>query len=206
MTVRISDKLIGQVVETITNLYRKRFEEFERQRPVVGDRLYELAYGPYLSSMEAIPAGFLPKGDVIEVSKVGDRKIVLRFPLSGRRLVGMSHPSNENMTADDYGRFEVVRTPMTEEIVDGILSWRKQIDDTMEIRENGQKAVRTILKRYVSLPPAIKAFPPLVELLPAAARGKTDVPQHKLTSAEMELNPHLKQLATDIALSKFLNR
>jgi len=76
----------------------------------------------------------------------------------------------------------------------------------MEIRENGQKAVREILKRYVSLPPAIKAFPPLVELLPAAARGKTDVPQHKLTSAEMELNPHLKQLATDIALSKFLNR
>ena len=206
MTVRISDKLVGHVVEAITNLYRKRFEGLEKQKPVVGDRLYELIYGPYLSNMEQLPSSFLRKVDAIEVSKVGDRKIVLRFPLSSKRLAGFNHPTNEYLVADNYERFEVVRAPATEEIVDGILSWRKQIDDTMDIRENGQKAVREILKRYVSLPPAIKAFPPLIDLLPPEVRRKIEVPQHKLTSAEMELDPHLKQLATDIALNKFLNR
>jgi len=63
-----------------------------------------------------------------------------------------------------------------------------------------------VLKTNKSLAPAIKAFPPLVDLLPAVTRIKIDVPQHRLSSVQMELDPHLKRLAAGIALKKMLNR
>jgi hypothetical protein len=49
-------------------------------------------------------------------------------------------------------------------------------------------------------------FPPLVDLLPPEIRRKIEVPQHRLSSVEMEINPDLKRLARDIALHKILNR
>jgi len=207
MTVRISDKLTTMVIENISSLYRKKLEELDKQKPDVGDRLYEIIYGPYIADMERLPEGFLRKINRFETKRVGDEPHAIFFDLTSHRLSAWSHPVNEHVTSSGYGdKLDIKRTAVTEEIVDAILSWRQKIGDLMVIRENGQKAVRGILKRHASLPPAIKAFPPLIDLLSPEVRKKVDVPQHKLTSVEMELNPHLKQLATDIALNKFFNR
>ena len=74
------------------------------------------------------------------------------------------------------------------------------------MRSNATASVRRVMRANKSLAPAIKAFPPLVDLLPEVTRKKIDVPQHRLSSVQMELDPHLKRLAADIALDKLINR
>jgi hypothetical protein len=208
MTVRISDKLTAMVIENISSLYRKKLEELDKQKPDVGDRLFELIYGPHRHGMELLPKCFFRRFDSIEVGQIDGVKWLIRFKLSTVMLGSYSHPTNETIGLDGYSsdRVALTRTPQTEEIIDAILEWKGKIQTVGEVRMNAQGAVKGILKSYVSLPPAIKAFPPLIDLLSPEVRKKVDVPQHKLTSVEMELNPHLKQLATDIALNKFLNR
>jgi len=206
-TVRVSDKLVGQVVEGVGFLYRKFFDDIEKQKPDVGDRLYELLYGPYLSTMETLPHTFFRKMDRIETRSVGEKQLGLSFKLSAAKLGSYNHPPGEHVEASDYGdKVNIKRTPLTEEIVDAILSWRSQIDEINVTRELGQKAMRKLFKTYASLPPIIKMFPPVVDLIPAETKRKMDIPQHRLSSVAMELDPVLKRLATDIALTKILHR
>ncbi len=208
MTVRISDKLTGQVMDSIGTLYRKKLEALDKQKPDVGDRLFDLIYGPHIHAMELLPVCFFRNFDRIDVGQIDGKKWTVSFKLSANRRGSYSHPQNENIGIDGYSsdRIALIRTPQTEEIVDAILAWRKQIDDVMVVRENGQKAVKSVIKNYVSLPPIIKMFPPIIDLIPPEVRKKIDVPQHRLSSAAMELNPDLKQLAVDIAIDKMLNR
>lgn len=205
--VRISDKLIGEVAGNISDLYRYYADDIEKQKPDVGDRIYELLYGPYLSQMQQLPAAFFRKLDRIETRFVGEEILGYSFKLSSVKLGSYSHPPGDNVEASDYSdRVNIKRTPYTEEIVDAIISWHKQRQDIYEVRNQATDAVRRVMRANKSLAPAIKAFPPLVDLLPAVTRMKIDVPQHRLSSVQMELDPHLKRLAADIALKKMLNR
>lgn len=205
--VRISDKLIGEVAGNISDVYLWFIEDIEKQKPDVGDRIYELLYGPYLSRMEQLPATFFRKLDRIDTRFVGEEILGYSFKLSSVKLGSYSHPPGDNVEASDYSdRVNIKRTPYTEEIVDAIVSWHKQKQELYEVRNQATDAVRRVMRANKSLAPAIKAFPPLVDLLPAVTRMKIDVPQHRLSSVQMELDPHLKRLAADIALKKMLSK
>lgn len=206
--VRISDKLIGAVSGNVYDIYKGYIDDIEKQKPDVGDRIYELLYGPYLSRMQDLPETFFRKLDRIDVKNVAGEPLICSFKFSSLKLGSYSHPSGDNVEGSERhsDKVNINRTPYTEDIVDAILSWRKQKTDITDIRNKAQAAIKCVLKANKSLAPAIKAFPPLVDLLPVETRMKMEVPQHRLTSALMELDPDLKRLATDIALKKMLNR
>jgi hypothetical protein len=206
MTVRISDKLSAQVTDNIMVVYRKFIEDAEKEKPDVGDRLYEIMYGPHLPAMNSLPTTFFRRLDRIDISCAGDRQLNTSFKLSDVKLAAYTHPSGEYIVCTQGDRVGINRTSVTEDIVDAILSWRQRIDELYTARDGAIKAVRSVFKKYASLPPAIKTFPPLVDLLPPEIRRKIEVPQHRLSSVEMEINPDLKRLARDIAIHKILNR
>jgi hypothetical protein len=186
-------------------IYREFIVEVEKEKPDVGDRLYEIIYGPHRSAMDSLPASFFRRLDRVDISHVGDKQLSISFKLSGVQLAAYTHPSGEYIECTQGDRVGINRTSVTEDIVDAILSWRQRIDELYTARDGAIKAVRSVFKKYASLPPAIKTFPPLVDLLPPEIRRKIEVPQHRLSSVEMELNPDLKRLARDIALKKMLN-
>ena len=206
--VRISDRLIGEVAGNISDLYKYFAEDIEKHKPDVGDRIYELLYGPYLSRMQDLPETFFRKLDRMEVKAVAGEHLGYSFKLSSVRLGAYTHPPGDNVEGFEKhsDKVNIKYTKYTEDLCGAILSWHKQKTDIYEVRNNATQAVRRVLREHKSLAPAIKAFPPLVDLLPAATRQKIDVPQHRLTSALMELDPDLKRLASDLALKKMLNR
>lgn len=205
--VRISDKLIGEVAGNISDMYRWFIDEVEKQKPDVGDRIYELIYGPYLSRMEQLPVSFFRRLDRVEVRSIDGKTFGYSFKLSSPKLGSYTHPPGDNVEPTDYGdRVNIKRTPYTEEICDAILSWHQRKEDIRGTRDRSISAVRKILRNSKSLAPAIKAFPPLIDLIPPDTRKKIDVPQHRLSSVQMELDPDLKKLASDIAVKKLFNR
>lgn len=207
MTIRISDKLKSEVIAAVHDRFRPQLEAAHKAKPDVGDEIYSLLYGPHVEDMNRLPDGFLHTTTAITTSRIGGRPVTAEFALSAKRRVAFRNPTNEDFDAPvGYSdRLVINRTGRTAHIVDQVFAWQDGIKAVMEARENAQEAVRGILKRYASLPPAIKAFPPLVDLLPPEVRKKIDVPQHRLSSVDMEINPHLKNLATIIAMQKILN-
>lgn len=206
--IRISDKLISEVLDNIIDMYRWFIDEVEKQKPDVGDRIYELLYGPYLSRMEQLPVSFFRRLDHVEVRSIDGKTFGYSFKLSSPKLGSYTHPPGDNVECSETlsNKVNIKRTPYTEDIIEAILSWNKQKQDLSEVRAQATRSVRRVLREHKSLAPAIKAYPPLVDLLSPETRKKIDVPQHRLTSALMELDPDLKRLASDIALKKLLNR
>lgn len=208
MTVRISDKLKSEIASAVHGRFKAQIDAAQKAKPDVGDEIYNLIYGPYIEDMDRLPDGFLHTVTSICVSRVGGRPVTTDFALSSKRRIALRNPISEGFAAPTgySDRMVIYRTERTAHIVDQVFAWQDDIKAVMDARDAAQSAVRGILARFASLPPAIKAFPPLVDLLPSEVRKKIDVPQHRLSSIEMEINPHLKNLATIIAVQKILNR
>jgi hypothetical protein len=206
-TVRITDKLRAAVTNNIQDLYHKFVEQIEKQKPDVGDELYNLMYEPHREAMALLPECFFCRRYEIELRKIVDKPVYIKLKLSSPQLGSYGMPSNEHMQKDDYhDRVILNRTIRTEHIVDALLAWQEQKDTLHAQRDAAQAAVRGVLKWHKSLPPAIKDFPPLVEFLPKEVKSKVSVPQHRLSSVTMELDPALKELATRVAIDKMLNQ
>lgn len=206
-TVRITDKLRASVTDNIQALYKKFVEQIEKQKPDVGDELFNLMYEPYREAMTLLPKEFFCNRYEIEVRDIVGRPVYIKLKLSSPQLGSFNLPSSEHMKKDDYqDRVTLNRTIRTEHIVDALLAWQEQKDILYAQRDAAQAAVRGILKKHKSLPPAIKDFPPLVEFLPKEVKSKVSVPQHRLSSVTMELDPALKELATRVAIDKMLNQ
>lgn len=205
--VRISDKLKKEIVNNVHTLYGPMLDEVNKQRPDVGDRLYEIMYGPYIEDMNKLPAYFMRTAKALETRIVDGLQTSITFSLSERRRIGNTHPMEGPVRDAGYAdKIVIDRTPETEEVLNIIVAWQKQKLEVVARRDAGAKAITRVLNNFKSLAPAIKMFPPIVDLLPAYVRIKVSVPQHRLTSAAMELDPALKQLATDIAVSKLTIR
>lgn len=206
--VRISDKLKTEIEQCIYRLYGPQIDAVNAEKPNLGDRLYDLMYGPYLEGMERLPPEFFRATETLTFGRVGGRANTVEFKLSKKRLMGWKHPKSEQFTlSDSFGdKLQINDTPETAEIIGIIHAWWDRRKAVADVRDAGAKEVKRVLNNFKSLAPAIKMFPPLVELLPSDVRRKIEVPMHRLSSAAMELNPALKQLATDIALKKLMDR
>lgn len=205
--VRITDKLKNEVAESIRITYQWFLDDINKQKPNVGDQLYDLLYGPHLATMEKLPDSFFRRVRSLETRHIDGQQLSYQFELSQVRRMGYSHPQGVHVGQSDYSdKVNIYRTEATAGIVDAILTWHGRKIEIVRLREAAQKAVKGVLNTHKSLAPAVKAFPPLVDLVSHATRLRLDVPQHRLSSVQMELNPDLKRLATDIATKKFLNR
>ena len=205
--VRISDKLSSLVSTNIANLYQLKIDELVKRKPDVGDAIFGIMYDQYVPQMAALPMCFFRKFNEIEVRTVDKQVVSVRLPMSVERIGSYNIPESDHVSKDDYhDRVHVHRTERTEEIVNVLLAWQAERAGIIETRTKATKAVQGLFKKHKSLPPAIKDFPPLVDLLPKDARSKTTVPQNKLSSVTMELNPDLKQLAIDIVVFKLFNK
>jgi hypothetical protein len=204
--IRISERILLETVKNITPVYDWRFAEIEKQKPDVGDRIYDLTYGPHFENMAKLPECFFCKIRAIETKVVGEVTLSYSFRLSDIRLAAYNHPSGEHVELSDYGgKVNIKDTYATADIIKEIITWHNRKIDLSMARDQSTDAVRKLLRANKSLAPAIKAYPPLVDLLPPDIRKKIDVPQNRLSSVQMELNPALKQLAVDIALKKVLS-
>lgn len=202
--VRISEKLILSVGDRVTYIYKQKKDEVAKQKPNVGDALFDLIHEPYIDTMKQLPDCFFRNYNEVTINGIEDTECILSFRLSSTRLGSLGFPSSEHLSAERYSdKVNIKRTHRTEEIIDAIQRWRAEMELVSTQRDGSITAIRSLLRKHKSLPPAIKDFPPLVELLPTKTKNKTSVPQHRLSSVTMELNPALKQLAADIAIEKF---
>lgn len=203
--IRISDKLKTEVANAIDRVYGASMQAAMADKPDLGDTLYRLMYEPHFESMSRLPLEFFRHMDKLEVQKVDGLDITIDFKLSNKKLMGWKHPVSDSFKEGTYGdKITIYLTEETEEIVNTIKAWWDVRGGVVTTREASKKEVKRVMDSFKSLAPAIKMFPPLVELLPHDVRRKIDVPMDRLSSASMELNPVLKKLSTDLAVRKMM--
>lgn len=199
-TVRFSGNLRSEILQTARQLFDTRIRAAKVNHPADwGERIYQLMLDKYLPQMRALPDGFFST-----ISEV--------------RIAGASFKDNndELVKYSTHLRFSVPRALMPHRVnpefmgVSGSSSFSGDtlnLDDprwkdfrveyityaeAIEAIEKEQKAfvdgVSKVINAYVTLAPALKAWPPLWDLLPDRTQIRHKQIVQKRSSAEVDLD------------------
>lgn len=203
--IRLSEKLKNEIIVNVNRTYGDDLDAVNRDKPDLGDTIYEILYGKHLEYMSKLPETFFRRKKELEVRNIEGKFSGISFTLSSKRPFAFTHPKEGPVRDAGYSdKIDIDRAPETEDILNRINEWQDRKKAVVAIRDAAAASVRRLLSRNKSLAPVTKDFPPVVELLPYDVRKKVSVPQHKLSSVIMELDPALKELATRIAMRKLL--
>jgi hypothetical protein len=166
------------------------------------DTIYNRAYAQYMPHMNALPNEFFDMRSEILVTKFGTSDVSLRFKLARDYKFPRQNPQNLLISQNSW-RSELSITDdnqwgdVASEIY-GHIAKVRQIDNECE---DFVKAVEKIINTYPTLAPALKAWPPLWDLLPEATQAR-----HKLVTErvknEVVMDMDLTKLTTIVVMHK----
>lgn len=175
-TVRFSGGLKDRILRNARNMFEKRETAAREARPdhSWGDRIYDALFSKYADALAAVPPDFLRLCEDINIACVGEERCNLDFHLSAAKPWPLRiYENNEYGITTAYG--DSIRLPDTatwEELKADVARWNQGIKAVTEKRTAFCEQVATLLVSYTTLAPALKAWPPLWDLIPEDVKNK----------------------------------
>lgn len=174
-TVRISKSLIDAVSSKALLTMAPALERAQQDVPDSswGVRIYDILFGDVQSVLAQLPSNWLRFTDEFTVTGVGgvNCKLLYRLP------VARPWPNIVARTDLVEGTYSIDRVVLTSSIVWGeyhaeVVRYHNRIDAARSRQDGFVGMVKQILTAYSTLAPALKAWPPLWDLLPEDVKEK----------------------------------
>lgn len=206
--VRITNQLRDDVCAAAHEKFAAQIKAAEESRPTseeYGDYIYEVLFGKYLPIMDQLPEGFFPKVNTIEIADVCGESVHLAFPLSTPKAWPTELPPDAPAKRDRYGfRLQLTDDLAWGELYAEVSAWRKRVASLRQQAREFRDGVRRLLDAYTTLAPALKAWPPLWDLLPEYAKTKHKEIVVRATSDKEQPDVDTAKLTAVMAASKLL--
>ena len=182
-TVKFSEELRERIANVASSKFQDAINKAVASAPKDwGDKLYDYAFAPYVDAMEALPKGFLPTRsnivvDNIQIPKEEEVHVGLEFKFTDKKLFPFAYPSKFPwQKCGNYGDAITIRySDVLEEFVNEVRAWNKRKASAVARQAEFKQSVRKVVDAYATLAPALKAWPPLWDLIPDDVKTK-----HKL--------------------------
>jgi hypothetical protein len=173
-TVRITKELTEQITGNARAKFADRIKAVEATAPVGwGDYIYEKLFGKYIPLMEQLPEEFFDAADKIAVQRIGGQVVNLHFTLSSRKRWPKRLPADAPAEVNYYGGALILKDDlMWGELYAEVVAWKDKCAAIRKQAEEFTEGVSKILASYSTLSPALKAWPPLWELVPEYTKNK----------------------------------
>lgn len=173
-TVRITKELTEQITGNARAKFADRIKAVEATAPVGwGDYIYEKLFGRYIPLMEQLPEEFFDVADKIAVQRVGGQAVNLHFTLSSRKRWPKRLPADAPAEVNYYGGALILKDDlMWGELYAEVVAWKDKCAAILKQAGEFTEGVSKILASYSTLSPALKAWPPLWELVPEHTKSK----------------------------------
>lgn len=175
-TVRFSKELIERIVKQATAKMEPAVVKARETKPdnSWGQRIYDILFLEAKPFIAQAPAGWLKTVDRIEISEVGGRHCGMTFEFATPQpwpyqfveteLAKKRGSCGDSIVLKDHlvwGEFHA-------EVVD----YHLRVQEAAKRRDEFVDAVKKICNTYSTLAPALKAWPPLWELVPEDVKDK----------------------------------
>lgn len=216
-TVKFSSELRKIIINNARRSLDPRFEKVEKIKNNItrsyGDKIYDKIFQEYAGYIRNIRDGWSKTVDHIKINAVRDINFNADFMLSSQRFWpydirqltikseyigwGSNVFYDERLALRDYPLF-----PVWEDLYQDICDYRrKEAAVRQEINDFGND-VTTIINSYNTLAPALKAWPPLWDLLPEETKEKHKQISAKRVSSSVDLNVNLDKLTAIATATK----
>lgn len=204
--VRITKQLAEDILDVAKGKFADRIKAAEASAPTGeqwGEYIYEKIFGKYIPTMEQLPTEFFYMKNKITVSRISGSPVNLNFNLSSAKRWPANLPSDAPSERGAYGdNIWLNDDPVWAELKAEVDEWKQRCAAMRSQSQTFVEGVSKVLASYSTLAPALKAWPPLWELIPeyAKARHKQIVERTKTDRAAPEIDT--TKLTAVLAASK----
>jgi len=206
--VRITKALEDTVRNTARDKFTARIREAEQSIPNGehwGDFIYEKILGKYLPIMEQLPDKFFSTISVIPVESICGATASINFLLSSQKLWPNELPSDVPIRKAMYSnKLTLTDDPVWHELYQEVSAWKLRCATIRSQAQEFTEGVSKVLNSYSTLAPALKAWPPLWDLLPEYIKDKHKEIVERTRSDREEPSLDTAKLTAIMAASKLL--
>ena len=175
-TVRFSKELIDRIVKQATAKMEPPVQKARAQKPdnSWGQRIYDTLFLEVKPIISQVPAGWMRTVKSIEISEVGGRHCGMTFEFATPQP--WPHEFTESELAkkrSSYGDSISLKDHLVwGEFHAEVTAYHQRVQEAAKRRDEFVDAVKKICNTYSTLAPALKAWPPLWELVPEDVKDK----------------------------------
>lgn len=200
-TVRFSEDLLQKIKDNASNTFDTRLKKVYGVEEGLADRIYDHVFKDYYASMNALPKEFMEQVGHIHISHFGDvlTNVQLNFasprPLPKGYHAGFKFHSSWNNQHVKYNMD--YNDPVDVELHTYFYNRQTNIKVVEKQRDEFVGSVLTVCASFTTLAPALKAWPPLWDLLPEGTKNRhLEVSERKSAAIRAE------NLMKDVDLSR----
>lgn len=174
-TVRITKELTETVLKRAKYKFRDRITKAENSMPDGwGDYIYDKIFGKYLPIMQQLPKEFFTERSAITTQRICGQHAYLTFEMSSPMPWPNNIPADAPAETAGYAGSNIT---LKDDLVWGelyaeVVAWKERCAAAHKEAQDFVGGVSKLLSSYSTLAPALKAWPPLWELLPERVQNK----------------------------------
>ena len=210
-TVRFSANLISDIISNAGTNFEKQKDAAYKVDHSWGTRIYDHVFRDYQHHMAALPKVFFEQCNNFTLESVQplDLKVDIKFDLPHSYSFPKAYPagfkwqSNWNNQVVKY--IYDSSDPFDIELCEYLTGRNNAIISVRKIEDEFVDSVLKICNSFVTLAPALKAWPPLWDLLPLSAKDKhLEVVERKSSKPELSPDIDIDKMTATIVASKLV--
>jgi hypothetical protein len=169
-TVRFSKDLIEKIISNARNKMQPAVTKAEESKPdnAWGQRIYDTIFAEVKPIISRVPAGWLKTVERMDIEQVGDTRCNMRFNFNPP--VPWPNVFLANAVAKKERQYSdgIVLTDehVWAEFYAEVVAFNERVRTARKRQNEFADMVKKVTEAYSTLAPAIKAWPPLWELIP----------------------------------------
>ena len=208
--VRFSEELKDAIITNAKAFFEPRIKAMRDQQPNVFDAVAAQAYSTYMPGINALPMNFFNWSSDIEIDVKYKTTIITIYGKTSTPYPRLHDGQKAPCGAVIKGSYRIDIALPTESSVyapynDQVIAWYEGIEAVSAQRDEFVDGVRQVIDAHSTLAPALKAWPPLWDLVPETykERHRKVVERNKPAP---ELDVDLSKLTTTVVAAKITNR
>lgn len=205
-TVKFSKGLVENLIKSAKNKMQPAVERAKDQRPAHswGEIIYGRMFSEQIPLLQQLPTGWTGFRDSLTVETVGDQKCGLTFEMSKNYHWPNVFPKSAlAVSQNSYrGDIKLLVNPVWEDLRLEVKAYNERVAHAVARQTEFVGSVTKLLEAYSTLAPALKAWPPLWELVSEDVKN-----QHRListrTKKEIEITVDLDKMTALSTAAKF---
>ena len=203
-TVRFSDELKNDIIINAKALFAKRLQAYHDNPPAVGDEVADRIFKDFMPVVAQLPKQFLSWTDELCIDSINGRTYGKRVKLSKQ----VPKPNSDLTTANAkmYERYRLDVKLIGDEWSDiqaQLDAWISNIAAVEQERDAFVEGVKKIIGMHTTLGPALKAWPPLWDLVPEGTKNRHRKVVERVKPEVAEVEVDLTALTGTITAAKF---
>jgi len=205
-TVRFSKELIDRIEEKAHATMDVAVERAKAQKPdnSWGERIYNTLFGDQKPFFDSAPVGWLRRVERIDIGKVGDQACGMTFTFTAPQPWPAGFIESElARTQFSFGDSINLKNHLIwGEFHAEVTAYHERIQTAVTRRDQFKAMVKEVCGTYSTLAPALKAWPPLWDLIPEDVKDKHREIKERVKS-EAVLNVDIGKLTALSTAAKF---